>query len=358
MVSKRGEDGDLSLIYWPSVGFEINGLTKYMKARQDTQFLVLVPRRFIGYYLKSAIGGDAQTSFHEEVLEIPLVQERFALASYIANPEDSVALRTLLGFKGNGIEYGQKRNAQAYKSIKNVKMKNQQLIVAITKGELDVKGQGAKHLITRANETIETLKIVGKCNSIREILEIVFDPTLSETLDDDRQEKAKQDLEQIRDAACIIMDKVEDISLPEILDLLRYRIAMRIPLKEQLDARIKIMTLHGAKGLEADVVIVAGVADQLIPGIESRDPVEAEQIREEQRRLLYVSITRAKQELVISWPSVMQYKEARKNNARIDNVWRRPDATQMVTLSKTRFLPDIPQRPQTGKSWLKEKIGE
>jgi superfamily I DNA/RNA helicase len=114
------------------------------------------------------------------------------------------------------------------------------------------------------------------------------------------------------------------------------------------------MTLHGAKGLEADVVIVAGVADQIIPGITPKDPIEAERTREEQRRLLYVSFTRAKRELVISWPKTMRYKEAIKHNVRIDQVWRKSD--QMISLGKTSLLPDLPQLPQTGKTWLKAKL--
>ena len=83
MISRRGEEGELSLVYWPSLSQEINGLAKYMREQKDTRFLVLVPRRFIGYRLKDKIGDDALTSFHEEVLEIPLVQERLDRKSVV-----------------------------------------------------------------------------------------------------------------------------------------------------------------------------------------------------------------------------------------------------------------------------------
>lgn len=356
MVSKREEEGELALVYWPSVGQEITGLARYIKERSETKFLVLVPRRFIGYRLKNAIGNDAQTSFHEEVLEVPLVQERFALASLSANPKDRVALRTLLGFKEKGAEFAPKRNAEAYESISEATATGVALLEAIAKGEIAVSGQGQKNVRDRAQNALAFLSNVAGTADEDDVIRTIFDPAIAMTVaDEDAQEKATQDLEQLRDAALAVHEEIGEYDLAKILDRLRYRIAMRIPLTETSEARVRIMTLHGAKGLEADVVIVAGVADQIIPGISPKEPTEAEKMREEQRRLLYVSFTRAKRELVISWPKTMPYKDAKKNNVRIDQVWRQQ--VQTISLGKTALLPDIPQLPQTGKSWLKAKLG-
>jgi superfamily I DNA/RNA helicase len=357
MISKRGEEGELSLIYWRSVDQEIRGLARYIQARKNTQFLVLVPRRFIGYRLKDAIGDEAQTSFHEEVLEEPLVQQRFTLASIIANPEDRVALRAVLGFHANGTEHGLKRNAEAYRSIGADAMGGIALLELIAKGEIDVSGQGSKHLRVCAENALKFLARLGVKPDPEEVIRTIFDPALAAAVPDaDRREKAKRDLEQLRDAALAFRKELDDSDLARILDYLRYRIAMRIPLTEASDARVRIMTLHGAKGLEADVVLVAGVADQIIPGIPPKNVGEAERMREEQRRLLYVSVTRAKQELVISWPTSMEYRDARKNNVRLDKVWRTKNGSQVVILGRTALLPDIPQLPITGARWLTDKL--
>lgn len=56
-------------------------------------------------------------------------------------------------------------------------------------------------------------------------------------------------------------------------------------------AGVSVMTMHASKGLEFDTVIVAGVRDGVIPDPESGI--------EEERRLLYVACTRAREELVI-----------------------------------------------------------
>jgi DNA helicase-2/ATP-dependent DNA helicase PcrA len=61
--------------------------------------------------------------------------------------------------------------------------------------------------------------------------------------------------------------------------------------------RVRILTMHGAKGLDGRVVFIPGLEQQLIP---NRQALQAPGLYEEQRRLLYVSITRAKAACVLS----------------------------------------------------------
>ena len=63
---------------------------------------------------------------------------------------------------------------------------------------------------------------------------------------------------------------------------------------------VKLTTVHQSKGLEFDVVFVIGVADGMFPG---RRAIEANDV-EEERRLFYVAVTRAKNELYICYPKV------------------------------------------------------
>lgn len=60
---------------------------------------------------------------------------------------------------------------------------------------------------------------------------------------------------------------------------------------------IQLMSLHGAKGLEFDTVIIAGIEEGLMPS--SRSINSSESI-EEERRLLYVGITRAREHLILT----------------------------------------------------------
>ena len=65
--------------------------------------------------------------------------------------------------------------------------------------------------------------------------------------------------------------------------------------------RIRLSTIHQAKGLEFDVVFVIMLCDGLFPSGRSMETDEGE---EEERRLFYVAITRAKNELYLSYPLI------------------------------------------------------
>jgi DNA helicase-2/ATP-dependent DNA helicase PcrA len=62
--------------------------------------------------------------------------------------------------------------------------------------------------------------------------------------------------------------------------------------------KISLLTMHAAKGLEFPVVFIAGCEDGLIP---YRRPANASADTDEERRLFYVAMTRAKERLIFSW---------------------------------------------------------
>jgi DNA helicase-2/ATP-dependent DNA helicase PcrA len=88
--------------------------------------------------------------------------------------------------------------------------------------------------------------------------------------------------------------------------------------------QIRLSTIHQAKGLEFDVVFVIMLCDGLFPSARSMESPEGE---EEERRLFYVAITRAKNELYLSYPLI-----------RADYGSTGMDAMQ----EPSRFLSEIP----------------
>ena len=66
--------------------------------------------------------------------------------------------------------------------------------------------------------------------------------------------------------------------------------------KENVEDEVVLITMHNTKGLEFDNVFVAGLEDEIIPGGTSMRPTDVE----EERRILYVALTRARKRLVIS----------------------------------------------------------
>jgi DNA helicase-2/ATP-dependent DNA helicase PcrA len=87
---------------------------------------------------------------------------------------------------------------------------------------------------------------------------------------------------------------------PNLYDYLnRITLVSRDNLEEQSgQERVNLMTIHAAKGLEFHTVFIAGLEKGLIPHARSLE--EGEHSVEEERRLFYVAITRAKQRLYLS----------------------------------------------------------
>jgi DNA helicase-2/ATP-dependent DNA helicase PcrA len=92
----------------------------------------------------------------------------------------------------------------------------------------------------------------------------------------------------------------------------------------QDDDQIRLSTIHQAKGLEFDVVFIIMLSEGRFPSARSIDTVEDE---EEERRLFYVALTRARDELYLCYPS------------RLTASW---DTGEMVQLP-SRFLNELPK---------------
>ena len=86
---------------------------------------------------------------------------------------------------------------------------------------------------------------------------------------------------------------------PSIYDYLnKITLVTRDDAEEDEEGKINLMTIHASKGLEFQVVFLAGVEDHIIP--HARAIEENPESIEEERRLFYVAITRAKEKLFIT----------------------------------------------------------
>ena len=112
-------------------------------------------------------------------------------------------------------------------------------------------------------------------------------------------EENKTRLENIRELKSSIQAYVQNAETPTLAGFLE-EIALYTDLEQynEGDDAVVMMTMHSAKGLEFPHVFLVGFEDGLFPGMRAiGDPEEME----EERRLCYVAITRAKQTLTISY---------------------------------------------------------
>lgn len=113
-----------------------------------------------------------------------------------------------------------------------------------------------------------------------------------------------------------------------LLELLLQEIAL---LQEKMNTAeqeqcVQMMTLHAAKGLEFDTIIISGLEEGILPGSKSLSTLES---LEEERRLFYVGITRAKEYLLLS-------------NAVVRHTYG-----QLVDQAPSRFASELPREVVT-----------
>lgn len=109
-------------------------------------------------------------------------------------------------------------------------------------------------------------------------------------------------LEEISEAS-IGFEKISDY----INHMQNFKEKLKIEEKNENDNKVTLTTFHSSKGLEYDEIYIIGALEEIIPHNKSLDD---EMDIEEERRLFYVGITRAKKNLIISSPKLKYGKKS------------------------------------------------
>ena len=121
----------------------------------------------------------------------------------------------------------------------------------------------------------------------------------SSLLEAEETEEAESRLENISELISKAVQYEEKAANPTLSDFLEeVALIADIDDTDMSSDRVLLMTLHSAKGLEFPCVYMAGMEEGVFPGLQAVKSDSAEEI-EEERRLAYVGITRAKQKLTL-----------------------------------------------------------
>ena len=138
-----------------------------------------------------------------------------------------------------------------------------------------------------------------------------------------------------------ILLKIERTAVTSIKELVRIIGVESEDIEQELQKdKVNILTMHRAKGLTAEAVIVAAVEDQNIPGRAQGHEIDDE------RRLLYVSLTRAKHHLFITYCD-RRTRRQRHTGRNGGSFYR----------SLSRFLTGCPHTSQDGKEFIGLLVG-
>lgn len=351
MVPVRGGAAHLAKIHWDDTEAEIEGIAHAVAsiATAGRTVHILVPKRFLGHRLKQRLGElgiGASTSFHQEILETTAVRKGFSLLSALVDPGNPIAIRAWLGLHPTSETTPTHRNSSAYRSLAGDGTLDEGHVRALASGEVDARGEGSSLIQIQAENLVEAWEETNGLET-REIVAYCLPDSRADIHENERRRRqAVQDLQILRDALSRLLDENEN-DLRKSITELRYRIATGMPLVDtDEEPLVEIMTLHGAKGLEAEAIFLVGMADEMF-----RRDEETGQMDPEAGRLVYVAVTRARDILVISRAKEMDFADARQNWVRQDpDSVRNRDGEKVLLLSHPQFIPS--EGTRAGNDWL------
>jgi DNA helicase-2/ATP-dependent DNA helicase PcrA len=243
------------------------------------------------------------------------IKDATAYLKLVANPQDELAFKRIaqllpgIGAKGAGIIwkiFSAKMDDGRLKMGKKLldpdkpqtpDARRQTLAAALQKCSQSIPQKAAtawKQLV----ETVSQLEDETTRNSAAKMLRIVMDAGYDDYLKENfaNYRNRLEDLEQLAVFA-FQFGSVEDF-LTQLALLTNVEAEDGDTANRDAD-RIRLSTIHQAKGLEFDVVFVIMLCDGLFPSARSMETDEGEA---EERRLFYVAITRAKNELYLCYP--------------------------------------------------------
>ncbi len=226
------------------------------------------------------------------------IKDLLAYLRLIANPDDDISLRRIINVPKRGI------GATSMDKVANY-ARDYDLSIYQALESVEIIGISAK--ATKAAREFATL-IQNYTNqqeylSVTELVEEVIDKTgYREMLQAEKTIEAQSRLENIDEFLSVtkafeannddksLVGFLTDLALVADIDQLDEK-------KEEVQDAVTLMTLHSAKGLEFPVVFLLGLEEGVFP--HSRSLMDDEEM-EEERRLMYVGVTRAEQELYVT----------------------------------------------------------
>ncbi len=218
------------------------------------------------------------------------IKDAIAYLRLIANSSDNLALKRIINEPKRGIgktsidqisEISEKTGISMYEIIKNAQQYGLTRVYANTREFVEtIEELKAKHEEMNISDLIkETLNKTGYTKALE----------LENTVE---AETRIQNLEELLTVAIEFEEGEADNTLNDFLEGIS--LSSDIDSLEETDEMVTLMTLHSAKGLEFPVVFLVGMEEGIFPGYQAiAEPKELE----EERRLFYVGITRAKEYL-------------------------------------------------------------
>lgn len=210
------------------------------------------------------------------------IKDLISYLRLIYNPSDDISLRRVINTPKRGIGATSIDRLETVSSIEGVSM-----FEAISSS----KEMSFKHLILELQKDSESL-------SLTELVDDILEKSgMKQELTNDPSLEAELRLDNLMEFKSITATFEENTGSAQLGDFLE-QISLIADISEHKtsDDVVTLMTLHSAKGLEFPIVFLVGMEDGIFP---HQNSFSEEDGIEEERRLCYVGITRAKEKLFL-----------------------------------------------------------
>jgi DNA helicase-2/ATP-dependent DNA helicase PcrA len=223
------------------------------------------------------------------------VKDLLAYLRLLANPQDPVAFRRIVNSPPRGIGEKTLQELDRLAASRGISP-YEAMEAALDGGRLGGRAQialgGFRRMVESLRAEVEHLGLVAL---LQRILEVTGYAAVLAEEDSQESQDRLENLAELLSAAGDFVAREEDATIATFLD--------RVSLLSDVDqaregTSVVLMTLHSAKGLEFERVFLVGLEEGLVP--HSRSLLDLASL-EEERRLCYVGMTRAKEQLQLSW---------------------------------------------------------
>ena len=275
-------------------GYALQDMVIFYRVHAQSRILEDVLRKYkIPYRI---VGG---TRFYDR----KEIKDLLAYLKVVVFPQDEVALKRVVNVPQRGIG---KKSMEILENFKTEQGKTLYEAVAGC-GGLKELGPRVKQALRDFTEFIEDLKVRKNESLPSELLQEVLEKTgYLEELQKEHTVEAQSRIENIKEFIGVA-NEFEENALEENKDRMIEHFIESVSLKSDIDGwdpeedTLTLMTFHTAKGLEFPLVFMVGMEEEIFPHVNSLSQSAAE--LEEERRLCYVGMTRAREKLHLSYAS-------------------------------------------------------
>ena len=224
------------------------------------------------------------------------IKDMLAYLKTVDNGKDDVAARRIINVPKRGIGAATIARVQEYADMKGISFYD----ALKEAGQITSVGRSAAKLepfVTMIQSFRSKLEYYGLEGLIKDIVETTGYVRELEASDEEDAEDRIHNIDELISKIVSYEENHEDASLSEFLE--EVALVADIDRIEEESSRVLLMTLHSAKGLEFPHVYLTGMEDGVFPGYGAVTSDDDEEM-EEERRLAYVGITRAKDDLTLT----------------------------------------------------------